>query len=157
MGAFISAEHEPVHVRVAQTGPDAVRITAEALRERAGRSKRPIKAALLDQGVLAGVGNIYADEALFRAGIRPSRKAARVRAEEFDRLARAIRRTLMLAVRRGGSTIRDYVDGAGGEGRAQLTHAVYGRAGEACLVCAAELKGRRLAGRATVYCPTCQK
>jgi len=141
----------------ADLGPDAMRITAKALRERAGRSKRPIKAALLDQEVLAGVGNIYADEALFRAGIRPSRPTARVRCEEFDRLARAIRRTLMLATRRGGSTIRDYVDGAGGRGRAQLTHAVYGRAGEACLVCRGKLKGTRLAGRATVYCPRCQK
>jgi formamidopyrimidine-DNA glycosylase len=141
----------------ADLGPDAMRITAKALREAAGRSKRPIKAALLDQGVLAGVGNIYADEALFRAGIRPSRKAANVRSEEFDRLARGVRRTLMLATRRGGSTIRDYVDGAGGKGRAQLTHAVYGRAGERCLVCGGKLKGTRLAGRATVFCPACQK
>jgi formamidopyrimidine-DNA glycosylase len=141
----------------ADLGPDATRVTADALRERAGRSKRAIKAVLLDQGVLAGVGNIYADEALFRAGIRATRRADRVTREEYGRLAVAIRRTLALATRMGGSTIRDYVDGAGGRGRAQDVHAVYGRAEEACLVCGGTLKGIRLGGRATVYCPRCQK
>jgi formamidopyrimidine-DNA glycosylase len=143
-------------MRWSELGPDASRITGAKLRSRAGESKRAIKAALLDQAVLAGVGNIYADESLFRAGIRPSRRADRLVRGEYETLAGAIRRTLARAIRDGGSTIRDYANGAGAAGRAQLTHAVYGRAGGACLVCGGALRATRIAQRATVYCPQCQ-
>lgn len=142
--------------RWSELGPDAGRITGAKLHARAGESKRAIKAALLDQAVLAGVGNIYADESLFCAGIRPSRRADRLVRDEYDALAGAIRRTLARAIRDGGSTIRDYANGAGAAGRAQLTHAVYGRAGGVCLVCGGALRATRIAQRATVYCPRCQ-
>jgi formamidopyrimidine-DNA glycosylase len=103
------------------------------------------------------VGNIYADEALFRAGIRPTRLASRLKAGEFEKLAAAIRAVLKSAVRAGGSTIRDYVNGDGRAGRAQKKHAVYGRGGEACVTCGGRLKETRLAQRATVFCTACQK
>lgn len=138
-------------------GPDALRIRWEDLAAAAGRSRRAIKAALLDQAVLAGVGNIYADEALFLAGIRPTRLASRLKPQEWQQLAAAVRTTLKDAIRARGSTLRDYRDAAGNSGRAQLRHAVYGRAGEACTVCGNTLRRITLAQRTTVFCTDCQR
>jgi formamidopyrimidine-DNA glycosylase len=146
-----------LEARWAALGPDALGITGGDLEGRAGESDRAIKAVLLDQGVLAGVGNIYADEALFRAGLSPRRKARRFGPDDWHRLAGAIRETLAEAVRARGSTLRDYVGAAGEAGQAQLLHRVYGRRGEPCTNCGRRLKGIRLAQRATVYCPACQR
>ncbi|MEL7473847.1 MAG: bifunctional DNA-formamidopyrimidine glycosylase/DNA-(apurinic or apyrimidinic site) lyase [Planctomycetota bacterium] len=137
-------------------GPDALTLRARALLGMARGRQRAIKAVLLDQRLLAGVGNIYADEALFRAGIRPDRPAATLDVEDCDRLARAIREILRAAIRAGGSTIRDYRGPDGGAGEAQLKHRVYGRAGQPCVTCDTPLKGVQVAQRTTVRCPNCQ-
>jgi formamidopyrimidine-DNA glycosylase len=119
--------------------------------------KTPIKSALLNQKLLSGVGNIYADEALFRAGIRPRRKAASLTRVDLTRLHAALREVLKEAIKLGGSSISDYVDSDGEEGFFQLQHRVYGREGEPCLVCKTPIKRVVIAGRSSHYCPHCQK
>ncbi|MFO0961471.1 MAG: bifunctional DNA-formamidopyrimidine glycosylase/DNA-(apurinic or apyrimidinic site) lyase [Phycisphaerales bacterium] len=136
-------------------GPDGLALDAGALAQRL-RGARAVKAALLDQEVVAGVGNIYADEALHRAGIAPTRRARSLRDHELALLAQCIRAVLRSAVAHNGSTLRDYRDPRGGRGRAQLLHAVYGRGGEPCLRCATPLRSARLGGRTTTWCPRCQ-
>jgi formamidopyrimidine-DNA glycosylase len=117
----------------------------------------PIKSALLNQKLLSGVGNIYADEALFRAGVRPRRRAASLTRDELRRLHRSLKRVLQEAIRLGGSSISDYVDANGNEGFFQLKHRVYGRKGKPCLVCRTGIKRVVIAGRSSHYCPKCQK
>jgi formamidopyrimidine-DNA glycosylase len=117
----------------------------------------PIKSALLNQKLLRGVGNIYADESLFRAGIRPRRRAGRISHEQLRRLFLAVREVLTEAIALGGSTISDYVDADGEEGFFQLKHRVYGREGEACLVCKTPIKRIVIGGRSSHYCPKCQR
>jgi formamidopyrimidine-DNA glycosylase len=119
--------------------------------------KTPIKSALLNQKLLRGVGNIYADESLFRAGIRPRRRAAAITREQLGKLHRAVREVLREAIRLGGSSISDYVDADGEEGFFQLQHRVYGREGEPCLVCGTGIRRVVLAGRSSHYCSKCQK
>ena len=119
--------------------------------------KTPIKSALLNQKLLRGVGNIYADESLFRASIRPRRRAATITREQFRVLHKAVQEVLLEAIERGGSSISDYVDADGEEGFFQLEHRVYGREGEPCLVCGSEIKRVVLGGRSSHYCPRCQK
>jgi len=119
--------------------------------------KTPIKSALLNQKLLRGVGNIYADESLFRAGIRPRRRAAAITREQLGRLHRAVREVLREAIALGGSSISDYVDADGEEGFFQLQHRVYGREGEPCPVCRTAVRRVVLAGRSSHYCPKCQK
>jgi formamidopyrimidine-DNA glycosylase len=106
---------------------------------------------------LRGIGNIYADESLFRAGIRPRRRAASLSREELTRLHTAIKVVLREAIKLGGSSISDYVDADGEEGFFQLQHRVYGREGEPCLVCKTPIKRIVVGGRSTHYCPHCQK
>jgi len=118
--------------------------------------KTPIKAALLNQKLLHGVGNIYADESLFRAGIRPRRQAGRLTRAESDRLHAAVKEVLKEAIKLGGSSVSDYVDAEGREGFFQLQHRVYLRTGEPCLVCNTPIKRTVLGGRGTHYCPKCQ-
>ncbi len=117
----------------------------------------PIKAALLNQNLLTGVGNIYADESLFRAGIRPRRQAGRLTREELERLRQSLRRVLQKAIRLGGSSVSDYVDAAGERGFFQLEHRVYLRTGQPCLHCQTAIKRILIAGRGTHYCPRCQR
>jgi len=136
-------------------GPDALRIQARTLAT-ALASARPIKAALLDQECLAGVGNIYADEALFHARIAPRTLARSLKGADIARLAAGIRLVLAKGVRLGGSTLRDHRSAMGALGEAQRWHRVYGRGGLPCLRCGAPLRSTRLAGRATVHCPGCQ-
>jgi formamidopyrimidine-DNA glycosylase len=118
--------------------------------------KLAIKAALLNQSILHGVGNIYADESLFRAGIRPRKAAGKLTRAELGRLHAALQEVLAKAIELGGSSVSDYVDADGVRGFFQLEHKVYGRAGETCLVCATPLKKIVVGGRTTVYCPKCQ-
>lgn len=117
----------------------------------------PIKAALLSQSLLAGVGNIYADESLFRAGIRPQRRAGRLTREELETLRLALREVLQQAIRLGGSSVSDYVDANGERGFFQIEHRVYQRTGEPCLVCGTPIRRTLVAGRGTHYCPKCQR
>jgi formamidopyrimidine-DNA glycosylase len=119
--------------------------------------KTPIKSALLNQKLLRGVGNIYADESLFRAGIRPRRRAANINREQFTSLHAALKEVLCEAIRLGGSSVSDYVNADGEEGFFQLQHRVYGREGEPCLVCKTPIKRIVIAGRSSHYCPKCQK
>jgi len=119
--------------------------------------KTPIKSALLNQKLLRGVGNIYADESLFRAGIRPRRRAAAITRENLGKLHRAVREVLREAIALGGSSISDYVDADGEEGFFQFQHRVYGREGEPCLACRTKIRRVVLAGRSSHYCSNCQK
>ena len=119
--------------------------------------KTPIKSALLNQKLLSGVGNIYADESLFRAKVRPRRRAASLTRNELALLHKGLRRVLQEAIRLGGSSVSDYVDADGKEGFFQLRHRVYGREGKPCLVCKTPIKRVVIAGRSSHYCPHCQK
>jgi formamidopyrimidine-DNA glycosylase len=119
--------------------------------------KTPIKSALLNQKLLSGVGNIYADESLFRARVRPRRRATSLTQDDLGRLYRAVQEVLKEAIALGGSSISDYVDSDGEEGFFQLQHRVYGREGEPCLVCGTPVKRVVIAGRSAHYCPKCQK
>jgi formamidopyrimidine-DNA glycosylase len=119
--------------------------------------KLSIKAALLNQSLLHGVGNIYADESLFRAGIRPTRMAGRLSRERLLALHAALQQVLNKAIELGGSSVSDYVDADGVAGFFQLEHRVYMRTGEPCLVCGTPIRRTTLAGRGTHYCPTCQR
>jgi formamidopyrimidine-DNA glycosylase len=117
----------------------------------------PIKPLLMDGRLLVGIGNIYAAEALFRAGIAPTRKAGSIGRQGCHRLAAAIRATLDEAIAAGGSSVRDYVHSDGGAGSFQLSCAVYGRAGQPCRVCGMPIRALRQAGRTTFHCPRCQR
>jgi len=119
--------------------------------------KTPIKSALLNQKLLRGVGNIYADESLFRAGIRPRRRASTITGPQLAKLYESVREVLREAIELGGSSISDYVDADGEEGFFQLKHRVYGREGEKCLVCKTPIRRVVLSGRSSHYCPKCQK
>ena len=119
--------------------------------------KLAIKAALLNQSLMAGVGNIYADESLFRAGIRPRRRAGGLTRAELEKLRRALREVLQHAIRLGGSSVSDYVDAEGVRGFFQLKHCVYQRTGEPCRKCGEAIKRIVVGGRSTHYCPYCQK
>src|SRR5436305_4976596 len=143
----------------ARLGPEPIHgDLTEAEFERLIRARRrPVKSALLDQSFLAGVGNIYADEACFRAGIRPSRWTHRLTVRERRALYEAIQHVLENSIAARGSSIINYVDGFGLRGGNQEKLLVYGRSGEPCLRCGTPLQGTRLAGRGTVYCRKCQR
>jgi formamidopyrimidine-DNA glycosylase len=131
--------------------------TPAALAAQLARHRRAaIKALIMDQKVVVGVGNIYAAESLFRAGIRPTIPAGRLRPERIVRLVAEIRNVLGEAIAAGGSSIDDFYHVNGLSGRFQHRFAVYGREGQPCQVCATPLVGRAIAGRASVWCPVCQ-
>ena len=119
--------------------------------------RRPIKSLLLDQRLIAGIGNIYADEALFRARIKPTRSAAGISAAEAERLSAAIKATLRDAIRLQGSSIDTYRDSGGRRGRFQETFRVHRRAGEPCPDCGGKVEKIRVGGRGTYFCPRCQR
>lgn len=139
------------------TGTEPLEIALERFTELFRKRKTPIKSALLNQNLLRGVGNIYADESLFRAGIRPRRRAATLTRDHLQRLFAAVREVLREAINLGGSSISDYVDANGEEGFFQLQHRVYGREGEPCLTCKTPIKRIVIAGRSSHYCPRCQR
>jgi len=131
-------------------------LSASFWAERCGVGRRPIKASLLDQHRIAGLGNIYVDEILHRAGIRPSTPCQRLRREAWERVAAAAHSILRSAISAGGSTIRDYADVENRPGTFARRHAVYGRADQPCVSCGRPLRGESIAGRMSVYCPRCQ-
>lgn len=137
-------------------GPEPLTITPTRLCKVLAASRRPIKSLLLDQTRLAGLGNIYADEALFLAGIHPLSPANAISEPAARRLCRAIKQVLRKAIRHRGSTLRDYVDAEGGKGAFQLLHNVYDRAGQPCRKCGRALERIVLGGRSTCFCPKCQ-
>ena len=119
--------------------------------------KTPIKSALLNQKLLSGVGNIYADEALFRAKVRPRRRASSLTHAELQKLHAGLLAVLRQAIKAGGSSINDYVDAEGRAGFFQLKHKVYGREGKPCFICKTPIQRVIIAGRSSHYCPHCQK
>jgi len=129
---------------------------AELARLAAGRSA-PVKAFLMDASRLVGVGNIYATEALHRAGIHPARSVARISAPRWERLAEAVVAVLEQAIREGGTTLNDFADGAGNAGYFQVSLAVYGREGEPCARCGTAVRRLVQSNRSSFYCPRCQR
>jgi formamidopyrimidine-DNA glycosylase len=158
---LLGTQEELVAARAfpARLGPEPIHgDLTEAEFERLIRARRrPVKSALLDQSFLAGVGNIYADEACFRAGIRPSRWTHRLTVRERRALYTAIQEVLENSIAARGSSIINYVDAFGVRGNNQERLLVYGRSGEPCLKCGTPLQATRLAGRGTVYCRKCQR
>ena len=143
--------------RVARLGPEPLEVAAEDFIAALKRRKTTVKALLLNQTFVRGIGNIYADEALFRAGIHPRAVAARLRVERARRLHAAIGEVLSQAIEAGGSSISDYVDAEGRKGFFQFQHRVYGREGEACVTCGTAIRRVVIAQRSSHFCPRCQK
>jgi formamidopyrimidine-DNA glycosylase len=138
-------------------GPEPLEQSPDALAKRLQDRRGQIKNALLDQSVIAGLGNIYADEALFRAGIRPDRKTEKIEFPDLVALSGHIQDILKEAIAACGSSIRDYRDAQGNAGAFQNNFNVYGRAGQPCKKCGSVLTGARIAGRGTCYCANCQR
>jgi formamidopyrimidine-DNA glycosylase len=142
--------------RVDALGPEPLEISLEEFRARLRRKAR-IKPLLLNQSFLAGVGNIYADESLFAAGIHPLASAAKLSAPRAAKLHQAIREILSAAIEAGGSSVSDYVDAEGRKGWFQVNHRVYGREGEPCVNCGTPIRRIVVAQRSSHFCPKCQK
>ena len=138
-------------------GPEPLTLRPSQLAGRLARTSRPVKVALLDQSLIAGLGNIYVDESLFRAGIHPLTPAKGLTGQQVARLSRAIKFTLRRAIRHRGSTLRDYRDADGAAGSFQGLHAVYDRADQPCRHCRTPIERIVLGGRSTHFCPACQK
>jgi formamidopyrimidine-DNA glycosylase len=138
-------------------GPEPCDLGRSEFRRALAATARSVKAVLLDQRIVAGVGNIYADEALFEARLAPAQLGRATTPAEAERLRKAIVRVITRAIECRGSTIRDYVDGHGGEGSFQDEFRAYGRTGEPCVRCRTPIARIRLAGRSTHYCPKCQR
>jgi formamidopyrimidine-DNA glycosylase len=119
--------------------------------------KQSVKGALLDQRNIAGIGNIYADESLFQAGIHPARSAGSLKRTELEKLAKTVKEVLNHAIILGGSTLRDYTSSEGVNGNYQNQAWVYGRTGEECRTCGKKIERMKIAGRSSHFCPTCQK
>ena len=129
----------------------------EDFKSKLEHKRGPLKKILLDQTVIAGIGNIYADEILFASGIHPLKETSKLRVEDYELLYDNIRGILEKAIIAGGSTIRDYVNGDGTAGGFQDAHQVYGRGGKECNKCGCTLEKIKVVGRTTVYCPICQR
>ena len=147
------------HPLLSQLGPEPLsdEFDGDYLFERSRGRSSSVKTFLMDQGIVVGVGNIYAAESLFSAGIAPARQAGRVSQERYGRLADAVKAILAQAIRRGGTTLRDFISPDGAPGYFEQELLVYGREGEACRVCGNQLRGTRLGNRATAWCASCQR
>jgi formamidopyrimidine-DNA glycosylase len=156
-GKLMWLEAGEEHPRLDRLGIDALEISGERLFTASRKRKTAIKNLLLDQSVLAGMGNIYADEALFLTGVRPTRAAGRVTRRECDRLAQYIRQVLGRSIETGGASIRDYVTPDGSDGGYQFERWVYGRKAEPCGQCGEPIRRIVVGQRGTHYCPACQK
>ena len=147
------------HPLLSGLGPEPLLddFNAEYLHRAASKRSAAIKQVIMDSHVVAGVGNIYASESLFHAGIRPQLAASKLSLPRCGRLVHTIRETLNAAIAQGGSTLRDFVDSSGTAGYFQQNHAVYGRKGEPCRVCASPIKQIVQGQRSTFYCHRCQR
>lgn len=155
-GIWLLPDEAALEGRWSELGQDGLGITGPQLASVLGLSQRAVKAALLDQAAVAGVGNIYADESLFAASIAPTRPCASLDPEEWDGLAAAVRTVLAAAVEARGSTLRDYRLPDGSAGGAAVTHRVYARGGLPCPVCGGMISRCVLVQRSTCWCPACQ-
>lgn len=148
---------EEVIPALSELGVEPLEDMDSAYLKRAFQKKmQPIKSALLDQRLIAGIGNIYADEALFRAGVHPLTPAGKLNAKQLETLCRLIKETLSRAIELGGSTLRDYTDSMGVNGNYQNDAWVYGRKGDKCRICANTVERVKIAGRSSHFCPSCQ-
>ncbi len=158
-GAVLWTRDDPAeHPLLGALGPEPLSpdFGGDYLYRKARGRKRAIRDLLLDSRILAGIGNIYANEALFAAGIRPARSAGRISRDGYQRLARALRATLKRALRAGGTTLRDFRQSDGDPGYFQLSLKVYGRKDQPCPSCGTPIRARRLGGRTAFFCPRCQ-
>ena len=159
-GLVVWHEHtSPQHALLASIGPEPLSadFSGAWLYEITRNRSAAVKLVLMDSHVVAGVGNIYASEALFRAGINPKLAAHRIGRSRYDVLAAKIQETLEAAIQAGGSTLRDFVGGDGRAGYFQNEHLVYGRRGEPCIKCGTAIREIRQGQRSTFYCPSCQR
>lgn len=158
-GCWLWADDVSNHSLIRNLGPEPLSDDFNgAWLYRLSRGKQsPVKAFIMDNHVVVGAGNIYANEALFKAGIHPKRKAGRISLDRYHKLAEAIRETLAAAILMGGTTLRDFVNSDGKPGYFAQSLLVYGRGGQACPECQATLKEIRMNNRSTVYCPRCQR
>jgi formamidopyrimidine-DNA glycosylase len=138
-------------------GPEPFDLTEKDLWDRVRRTERCLKAVLLDQAVVAGVGNIYADESLFEAKLHPAKRGQRLKKDEVARLRQAIVKVLKRAIAKNGSTISNFFYGENGQGSYQHEFRAYGRTDEPCRRCRTPIRCIRLAGRSTHFCPNCQR
>ena len=158
-GAMLWSQTPLEHELLARLGPEPLTEAFDGERlYRLSRGRRmAVKPFIMDNAVVVGVGNIYASEALFAAGIDPRREAGSISAARYRRLAEEIKRILAYAIERGGTTLRDFVGGDGKPGYFQQELFVYGRGGEGCKQCGTTLREERLGQRSSVYCPRCQR
>ena len=159
-GCLLWTEDDPdKHPLIASLGAEPLgeHFDGDTLYARSRGRGLPVKSFIMDSHVVVGVGNIYASESLFRAGIAPPRAAGRISRERYQRLADAIRGVLSASIEQGGTTLRDFVNEAGQPGYFKQTLQVYGRAGQPCRVCGAEIRLSRMGQRATYWCPVCQR
>lgn len=150
-------EANQISTRLEKLGVDALLVNSEAFYQKTRNRKRAIKSLLLEQSVIAGIGNIYADEALFIAGILPTKKASTLTRRQAQSIADAIKDVMRRAIRRGGSSIATFVQPNGRDGNYQLVSLVYARTGEPCRRCATPIKRIVLGQRSAHYCPRCQR
>ncbi|MCF6238720.1 MAG: bifunctional DNA-formamidopyrimidine glycosylase/DNA-(apurinic or apyrimidinic site) lyase [Candidatus Marinimicrobia bacterium] len=159
-GAILWTENNPLeHVRLVDLGPEpfSSEFTAAYMYQISRGRKVAVKTFLMNAHVVVGVGNIYASEALFRAGIAPARSAGKVSKAVYERLVRSVTEILNEAIAAGGTTIRDFSDSEGRPGYFKQQLCVYGRAGQKCVSCETLIKQIKLGQRSTYYCPVCQK
>jgi formamidopyrimidine-DNA glycosylase len=156
-GCWLWSESE--HSQLARLGPEPLSadFDGDRLFQLSRNRKMAVKPFIMDNNTVVGVGNIYASEALFRSGIRPDRGAGRISKQRYLNLADHIKDVLAAAIKQGGTTLRDFVNGNGEPGYFQQTLSVYGRGGQECDVCQTILKEIRLGQRSSVYCPSCQR
>ncbi len=152
---------EPVfqHKLISQLGPEPLlkQFTGEYLYQLSKNKKTPIKTFIMDGHNVVGVGNIYASESLFMAGIRPTRQAGRISLKRYQKLAECIKKVLQQAINQGGTTLRDFVNEQGKPGYFQQSLSVYGKSDDNCIRCSAPIKQIKIAQRASYFCPVCQK
>ncbi|MBB5319593.1 bifunctional DNA-formamidopyrimidine glycosylase/DNA-(apurinic or apyrimidinic site) lyase [Marinobacter oulmenensis] len=158
-GCWLWAERPDQHPLLRDLGPEPLSevFNGPWLHRQSRNKQTPVKSFIMDNHVVVGVGNIYANEALFKAGIHPRRKAGRISLDRYHLLAQAIRETLAAAILMGGTTLRDFVNSDGKPGYFAQSLLVYGRGGEACWECGRALKEIRMNNRSTVYCTRCQR
>lgn len=158
-GALLFSPEPDIHPLLEHLGPEPLSeaFTGAWLAERARGRRTSVKTFIMDNQIVVGVGNIYAQESLFLAGIHPSRPAGRISAARYERLAGAIREVLASAIAAGGTTLRDFTRADGRPGYFTQSLRVYGRAGENCLACGTSLRAARHGQRSTSYCPRCQR
>ena len=159
-GAVLWTCDDPAeHKLLASLGPEPLgkSFSGEYLYERSRKRRQSIKQFIMDSHIVVGVGNIYASEALFLAGIRPRLAAGKISRQRCDELVKAIKKILRAAIKQGGTTLRDFVGGTGKPGYFKQRLNVYGRAGEPCSRCETPIKQLRLGQRASYYCPHCQR